>query len=187
MSTAPTPAPQKKDNLVWWFIGLVVVAVAVLGLGGILAAYFIRQNVEVIRTDNQVEVRTPAGELKVARNAHVDPGLPVYPGAMLTEPGATVELTSPEEDSLFVTSARYRTPDPIQNVDAWYRENLSLDFEREGPGKMEKKKEVVGIMVKSSDTAYISDKEDALRVVVLERKGLYTEIALARLSKQEPQ
>jgi len=187
MSTTPTPPPEKKSGLVWWFLGLMVAAIAILGLGGLLAARFLSQNVQVIRTGDQVEVRTPAGGVKVARGANVDPGLPVYPGATLTEPGATIELTAPDDESFFVTAARYRTPDPIEKVDDWYREKLGPDFEREGPGTMKRKKDIFGINVKSSDIAYISEKEDALRVVAIERKGLATEIAFARISKQELQ
>jgi hypothetical protein len=102
--------------------------------------------------------------------------------------GATVEITAPtEEDSVHITAARYRTPDPIEKVDEWYQEKLGPDFTREGPGIAKRKKDILGISVKSSDTAYISEKDDMLRVVALERKGLYTEIALARIGKQETQ
>jgi hypothetical protein len=189
MSANPTPTPEKKNHLVWWFLGLVLAAVVILGLGGLLAAWYLARtaNVQVIQTGDQVEVRTPAGELKVARAEHVDPGLPVYPGATLTEPGATIELAGPDEYALYITAARYRTSDPIEKVDAWYQEKLGPDFGREGPGKMRRKKDVVGIAVKSSDIAYISEKDNLMRVVSIERKGFSVEIAIARISKQETQ
>ena len=85
------------------------------------------------------------------------------------------------------SAAKYRTVDPLATVDDWYREHLGAEFIREGPGVMNRKKDIFGVEVKSSDIAFISDANDMLRVVVLERKGLTTEIALACIGKHETQ
>jgi hypothetical protein len=188
MSTPPVAPPGKKSNLIWWILGLFLAGVVILGLGGMMVATYIMKDVVQVReTAGQVEIQTPAGSIKVDKTAPPDPGLPVYPGASTAEIGATVEITAPDDESVHITAARYRTPDPIEKVDEWYQEKLGPDFKREGPGVTNRKKEVLGITVKSSDTAYISEKDDTLRVVALERKGLYTEIALARIGKQETQ
>jgi hypothetical protein len=189
MSTPPVSPPPKKSNVLWWVLGLFLAGVVILGLGGLLiATYVLKDVVQVRETAGQVEVQTPAGSIKVDKTAPPDPGLPVYPGATTAESGATVEITAPdEEDSLHVTAARYRTTDPIEKVDEWYQEKLGSEFTREGPGVARRKRDILGISVKSSDTAYISEKDDTLRVVALERKGLYTEIALARIGKTETQ
>ena len=189
MSTPPLAPPPKKSNVLLWILGLFAVGVVVLGLGGLLVATYVMKDVVQVReTAGQVEVQTPAGSIKVDKTAPPDPGLPVYPGASTAEVGTTVEITAPtEDDSVHITAARYRTPDPIEKVDEWYQEKLGSEFTREGPGVTTHKKNILGISVKSSDTAYISEKDDLVRVVALERKGLYTEIALARIGKQETQ
>lgn len=188
MSTTPTAPTEKKSNMLWWILGLFLAGVVVFGVGGLLlAGYFLKDVVEVREAAGRVEIQTPAGSLKVDKNTPADTGLPVYPGAAVAETGGTVELASPSDESVHVTAARYRTPDPLDKVEEWYRGRLGPEFIREGPGVMKRKKDIFGVDVKSSDTAFISDANDMLRIVALERKGLSTEIALARIGKQETQ
>ena len=189
MATTPpaAPPPEKKSSLLWWLLGLLLAGIAVLGIGGVLVASFVLRNVEVRKSGNGVQIETPVGGVKVNKDAAADPGLPVYPGAATSESGATVELTGPDEDRFTVTAARYRTADPITKVDEWYQERLGAEFQREGPGVMRRKKDIFGVTVKSSDIAFIAEEKDLLRVVALELKGIYTEVALARIGKQETQ
>ena len=194
MSTSPVPAPaqgppehEKKSNLLWWLLGLLAIGIAVLGLGGVLIASYVLRNVRVQQSGSRVEIQTPVGEVKVSKDVAANPGLPVYPGATVAEAGATVEIGAPAEETVSIVAARYRTADPLPKVDDWYREQLGADFKREGPGVMVRKKDITGLQVKSSDVAFISEKDDLVRVVALERKGIYTEIALARIGKQETQ
>lgn len=184
MSTTPTPTPQ-RNNLLWWLLGLLVAGIVILGVGGVLAARFFLRSVHV--SQDRVEVQTPIGEIKVAKNVAADPGLPVYPGAAMVEPGATVELTAPNDEGIHVTAAHYRTSDTLEKVDAWYREHLGPEFEREGAGKAERKKNIFGIQVKSDDVAFISEKNDLVRVVAIEKRMAGVEIALARIGKRETQ
>jgi len=189
MSTTPTPspAPQKGSNALWWILGLLVGAVVVLGLGGMVIAGYLLKDFRVQQSGDRVEVSTPAGSIRVSKDAIADPGLPVYPGALVSDAGGTVEISSPMEEAVTVTAVRYRTSDSLAKVDEWYREQLGPEFTREGPGVMIRKREIFGIQVKSSDVAYIYEEKDLLRVVALERKGIYTEVALARIGRQETQ
>lgn len=190
MSTTPvqSPQPRKKSNVLWWVLGVLLVAVLVFGLGGLMiAGFFLRDVVEVRQAAGELEIQAPGVSVKVDKSAPPDTGLPLYPGASVAETGGTVEIGSPADEMVRVVAARYRTPDSIGTVDDWYQQKLGPEFRREGPGVMIRKKEVFGISVKSSDIAFISEANDLLRVVVLERKGLYTEIGLARIGKQETQ
>lgn len=196
MSSAPTPsslkapppdAPEKKSGLLVWLLGLLGIGILVLGGGGMLVANYVMKNVQVQQSGSQVAIQTPVGEMKVDRDVAADPGLPVYPGAVATDPGATVEIGVPNEEQVAVIAARYRTGDPLTKVDEWYQSQLGPDFKREGPGVMVRKKDIMGIQVKSTDIAFISEEKDLVRVVALERKGIQTEIALARIGRQETQ
>lgn len=190
MSTIPVSPqqPEKKSNAIWWILGVLVVAILVFAIGGMMiAAYYLRGAVEVRQAAGQVEIQAPGVSVKVDKSAPPDTGLPLYPGASVAETGGTVEIGSPTDETVRVVAARYRTSDAVEVVDEWYQQKLGPDFRREGPGVMIRKKEIFGISVKSSDIAFISEADDVLRVVVLERKGLYTEIGLARIGKQEAQ
>lgn len=195
MSTTPASqppqsgpdAPPKKASFILWLLGLLGIGVAVLAVGGILVAMYVARNVQVQQSGDRVEVQTPIGSLKVDKSAETDPGLPVYPGAVVNEPGATVELGTETDEVLTVVAAKYRTSDPISKVDEWYQEKLGAEFKREGAGVMIRKKEIVGIQVNSGDIAFVAEDKDSMRVVVLERRGIHTEIGMARIGRPEAQ
>jgi malate/lactate dehydrogenase len=52
---------------------------------------------------------------------------------------------------------------------------------------MVRKKEINGVVLKSSDIAFIADKDDLVRVVALEKKFNGVEIVLLRAGKPEAQ
>lgn len=187
-SPAPQPASEEKEGGLWvWLLGLVVAGIVILGVGGMIVAGYLSRSIQVTQRGHEVEITTPAGGLKMSRNAAADTGLPVYPGALVNEPGGTVELMGADGEAVGVTAAKYRTPDPLEKVDTWYQEQLGKDFSREGIGITLKKKDIFGIEVRSDDIAFISDKDDMLRVVALRKRGLQTEIAMARIGKTEAQ
>ncbi len=187
MSTPPASTPPKSNNLWLWVLGLLGVAVFILGLGALLATRFLMRNVQIHQAGSSVEITTPVGSLKAAKDEYADPGLPVYPGSKLTQPGASIEISTPDEEPVSVVSSHFQTIDPIEKVDAWYRERLKPDFKREGQGVMIHKKDVVGVQVKSNDIAYISEKDDVAHVVVLQKKFNGVEIVLLRAGKPETQ
>ena len=192
MATNPTPNPapppeERKSNLLWWFLGLIAAGLAVIGLGGLFVARYVLSNMQIQPSTRGVEISTPVGDLKVSKDGKDDPGLPVYPGAATSEAGATVEIAPASEDAVSITAARYRTVDALERVDTWYGEQLGPDFKREGPGVMVRKKDILGLEIKSSDVAYIAEDKSLLRVVKIEKKGNFTEIALARIGRQESQ
>jgi hypothetical protein len=182
------PAPQKSSSSVWlWIIGLVVAGTLILGTGALFVTRFLVQRIAISRAGESVEINTPVGSVKATKDESADPGLPIYPGAKLAQAGGSVELGAPDEEAVSLTSAHYRTIDSIEKVDAWYREQLSADFKREGSGVMNHKKNINGILVKSDDIAYISEKDDLVRVVALQKGMNGVEIALLRVGKPEAQ
>jgi hypothetical protein len=188
MSTPPNPLPQKTTSNIWaWVLGLVAVGALILGAGTWFVTHYFVQSLQVNRADSSVVIDTPVGTLKAAKDEKADPGLPIYPGAKVAQAGGTVELSMPDADSINLTAAHYRTMDPIEKVDAWYREQLSSEFKREGPGVMNRKKEINGVIVKSDDIAFISEKDDVVLVVALQKRFNGVEIALLRAGKQEAQ
>lgn len=185
---ASNPNPQKSSSNIWlWVIGLVVAGTLILGIGALFVTRFLMQRVAISRAGESVEINTPVGTVKATKDESADPGLPIYPGAKLAQAGGSVELSAPDEEAVNLTSVHYRTLDPIEKVDAWYREQLGADFKREGPGVMNRKKNINGILVKSNDIAFISEKEDLVRVVALQKGFNGVEIALLRVGKPETQ
>jgi len=182
------PAPERSSSLIWWIVGIVLAAVLILGLGTALIAFYFARQVEVIRSGaDSVEVRTPAGTLR-AGTGRQETGLPEYPGVRSTETPGTVELAGTDEhDGFIVTVAKFRTPDSLPTVDEWYRERLPASFEREAAGVMVRKGRLFGTEIRSSDIAYIEEKEGSAAFVVLRRYTTETEIVLARIGKQEVQ
>lgn len=176
--------PERKPSLLWWLVALLGAGIVILGIGTLILWRIVAPQVDVVRTSTGVEVKTPIGDLKASREGD-DTGLPKYPGAELTEPGATVEIESPSEDALAITLAKYRSNDAVDTVDAWYKERLGTEFEREGAGRMERKRAIYGTEVSADDVAFVRDRENVLEVVIVRRKGLATEIVLLRAG--EPQ
>jgi hypothetical protein len=167
-------------------LGILVAAIVLFGLGAFLAVTFIARTVRVEEAGNKVEIQTPVGSIRASKDAP-NPGLPVYPGATVTDAGAKVELEGPEDESLAIVGAHYRTIDPIEKVDAWYADRLGPEFKREGSGVYLKKKDIIGAQVESGDIAFVSEKDELVRVVALKKKFNAVEIVLLRIGKTEPQ
>jgi hypothetical protein len=127
------------------------------------------------------------GSIKASKDAPVDPGLPLYEGAVPSEAPASVELSSPDGQQLSILKMQYRTKDPLVKVDEWYTEKLGREFRREGSGVSTKKKEIFGAEIRSEDVAFISEKDKTMQVVALKKTLSGTEIVLLRISEAEPQ
>jgi hypothetical protein len=161
--------------------------VVILGLLAFATVRFILREGTIRKQGRQVTISTPLGELKVDRGA--EPGLPKYPGASMEKDSASVELTAPTDDKLEIIAARYLTADALDRVDAWYGKTLGNDFEREGPGEKRtiSNASTPYLHIESSDTAYVSDRKDTVRLVVLKKSSGGVEIKLVRIGPREAQ
>src|SRR5713226_8164007 len=156
MSTSPVPPPgagtgppgvppQKSSNALAWILGFAGVAVVLFVVGGLMIASFFVRSLRIDPRAHQVEVGTRAGKLTVAATEARDLGLPVYPGATMLTPGASLEFTAPEDEKVGFTTVGYHVSDPFEKVDAWYRERLGPAFKRDA-GDREGKIRVHGVM-----------------------------------------
>lgn len=187
-NTRPAAAPvNKSGSLLPWLLGMLGAGLVILCLVALVMVRFILNQSSIRREGKQVTISTPIGELKVDKGA--DPGLPKYPGASVTEQGAGVELTAPTDDKLQIIAAHYRTSDSLQKVDDWYRRALGSEFEREGPGEKRtiRNNRIPYLHIESSETAYVSDRNDTVRLVILKERPSGVEIKLVRIGPREVQ
>ena len=187
MSTTPAPSPAKRSNLIWCLFGLAGVAVLFVVVSTLVGLDFLARYVRVHRSGEQVEVSTPAGELRVNTAAEKEVGLPVYPGARPAKSGKSVEIALPTEDQVGIATAHYRTSDPFEKVDAWYRAHLGPSFERETSESKRGKVRGKGLELSTDTTAFISEKSDLVRAVALTREGNGVDITLVRAGPSEAQ
>ncbi|MCL6481748.1 MAG: hypothetical protein K6U02_08475 [Firmicutes bacterium] len=169
--------------MLWWILGLLLASVVLLGLGIFLVGQFMIRQIQITQSPTEVEVHTPVGDIRMTQDERPVLDLPVYPKARLVDAPATVELSPPDADPVFITTAKYRTDDPPSAVDAWYQEQLGNGFEREGPSVMVHKKEVFGVEIRSDDVLFLAKEAERMRAVVIQKKGLATEIALLHIGK----
>src|SRR5262249_28251256 len=134
-----------------------------------------------------VEIETPAGQITMGETRARDVGLPIYPGATATQSGGGIEFTSMENERVGLTEVHLVSGDPLEKVDAWYRERLGPDFQHEGPGTKPGSIHLRGAKVRDEDIAFVSDRDDLVRVVALKRRGAGVEIALVRIGGRETQ
>jgi len=187
MSTAPTQTPGKKSNLLWWVLGLGAAAIILFSVCGLLIANLFVKEVHVREGAPQVEIQTPAGQVTLGSVPAESLGLPVYPGATRAESGGGVELTTPQDEKVGVVGVKYSTADALEKVDTWYREHLGPEFQREGPGTKRIAIHAHGVTIGSEDTAFISDRDDLVRVVGLKKRRGGVEIEMVRVGKRETQ
>jgi len=184
---APTPAPQSKSNIWVWVIGIFLGAVALFVLAAFFAASYLARNIRVTQSGDAVSINTPVGSMRAEKGGTPETGLPVYPGATPGEPGGQVEIEGPGDVAVAVTTAHYRTSDPIAKVEEWYAQKLGPGFKREESGKYERKKDISGVTLTSEDIAFIEEKDDVARVVALKKHSNSVEIVLVRAGKRESQ
>ena len=198
MSTTPTsipgaapqtPPPARPSNAVWWVLGIFVLAIVVVFGGGLLTAGYFLRHTRVNETAGRVEISTPGGKISVRASDSVrNVGLPLYPGATQAERGAGVEVTTPDDRRVGVNAVKYRTTDPAEKVDAWYRERLGGEFERRGPGESITDLDYGSIHVERNDIGYLSKQPGLILVVAIKKLGSsLTEIDLVRVGKSQAQ
>jgi hypothetical protein len=121
----------------------------------------------------QVTIRTPVGNLEVNQRAQVDPaliGLPVYPGArrVLGKDSTRMNLDLPGRQAVDLATAQFETPDPIERVESYYREQLKGQITKTTTGEFGQK-------------VIFEIKRDRMeRVVSLKTSGSGTAITLVR-------
>ncbi len=144
MSTAPLSTPPKKSNTLIWVLGFLGAGLVLVVLCGLFVAGVVLKNLHISEKNQEVKIRTPGGEITVTKTVATlsEIGLPLYPGAQPVASGADIQISTSDDEGVGITAAHFRSADSLDKVDAWYRERLGNEFEREGRGS---KKITIGI------------------------------------------
>lgn len=107
---------------------LCLMMLVVAGLG--VAGWYVAHDIRVTSSGDRVSVETPFGSLRVRENRAFNPkhfGIPLYPGAQPCRDAksASVEVDFDSAHSgLTVLAAEYTTPDSVEKVRDYYRQEL---------------------------------------------------------------
>lgn len=169
--------------------GLILVGVVAAAVALWYVSHYVKVDVrETTPSGKQVEIETPFGDLKVRKAADVAQKLklPVYPGAWPDEDSASVSFwagTEEDKGGFDLTVAKYLTDDPLETVDAWYRQQLGPEFKRE-TGRVtrtrgDRARRRVRISADMGDgVAYMHERDGRVRGVGVERKHGRVKIGL---------
>jgi hypothetical protein len=153
---------------------LVLVAMVGMVAGGLYIAHHVRVESSAGAHGHNVSIETPFGSMHVREDLKADPkrfGVPVYPGAVLAQDHhklAKVEFNfgSDESQGFAIVAGEYTTSDPIEKVRQFYQGEL--------PHWM--------VSDDHRGRVHFSFKEGGYqKIVVLERRGDTTRIALASI------
>jgi len=187
MSASPVPPAQKSNNAILWILGIIGGGILVLIVCGLLLASFIIRRVHVRQEGDKVEIETPVGAVKVNKEAP-STGLPVYPGATAEKSeGANIEFSG-NDTRAGIAVEKFHCSDSREKVQAWYAKHLGPNF-RVKTGKLNGENKIDGVPteIEQNGVAFVDDRNNGARVVVLKEAGEETEIILIRVGKQEPQ
>lgn len=178
---------------------LLVLVVLVVLAAGVIVSRFVKIEVQRDGEGERVAVRTPIGEVTVQKGEEAAKRLrlPVYPDAEPEDEGVAIRLwgrLEQEEGGLDVTAAEFRTPESLERVDEWYREQLSAEFTREkgrivGEGEAGDEGHGWEIRVEpdGDDIIYKNEADKRVRGVVLKREHGWTKIGLFEVGEARHQ
>ncbi len=172
------PTGSKSHTLAWILGGCGTVLVLAI-IAGILGVRMFMKNHVHKDANGEVSIDMPGGTSMKTGKAK-DIGIPVYPSTV--SGGTGMEVTSPRKDQN-MSMAMYNTGDAIEKVDAWYQENLSNDYVREGPGV---KHTIPGgrrfpVPIRENSITFVSNSlksDSGVSVVTLTQMGTMTQIVL---------
>jgi hypothetical protein len=184
MNMAP---PRRDNNAVWWILGIVAGGIVLMIIFGLALAGMFLHRVHLQSSSKNVDLQTPVGEFKLNTDGSRHTGLPVYPGAELSDKkdgNANVEL-SLDDAGVGLAVETYTTDASLDDVSAWYQKQLGPSFKRETP--KESGAPHHANVDSKADLAYVDDKGNGARVVALTRQDDGVKINLVRVGKREAQ
>jgi len=183
------PAPKKQNTLVWILSGCGTVLVLAIIVGIIGLRMFVKNHVHV-GSNGEVDIQV-AGMTMHAGKAK-DLGIPIYIGAD-TAHATGMDMTVPVKDSapLSMSISVYGTPDSVQKVDDWYRQNLGTEYTRMEPGASQTTVGGRGLPmpIDRGSIAYTCQRGNIMFLVTINSTLGKTQIKLARSNPpgSEPQ
>jgi hypothetical protein len=181
----PAP-PQRRNNAIWWILGIIAAGIIVMFLFGVTLAGLFIHHLKVRNSGDKVDIQTALGGISVDKGGPHITGLEIYPGASPSDnKGANVNLSA-NDSAVGIATEQYQTKDPIDFVQAWYRKRLGPDF------RVEANKDVPDhsngpVKMNESDVAFVDDHRNGVRVVALKKISEGTQITLVRIGKKETQ
>ena len=183
----PQAQPPRRNNAIWWILGIVAAGIIVMFLFGVTLAGLFIHHLKVRNSGDKVDIQTALGSLSVDKGGPHATGLEIYPGASPSsdDKGANVNLSA-NDTGVGITTEQYQTKDPIDFVQAWYRKRLGPDFRLE-PNKGVPDHSNGVVIMNDSDVAFVDDHHNGVRVVALKKISEGTQITLVRIGKKETQ
>ncbi|MGH9378293.1 MAG: hypothetical protein ACRD1I_05785 [Terriglobia bacterium] len=135
----PSPAPPRPPRQASHGVLIALLVLALIVVSAVAALIYgvriISRNVSVHQYQaaggsKEVSIKTPVGSIDVNQGQQTDPallGLPVYPGAQraVDKDSAQVNMDFPGQQTVGMATAKFQTPDAIERVAAYYRNQLS--------------------------------------------------------------
>jgi len=182
----PTP-PQRRNNAIWWILGIVAVGIIVMFLFGVTLAGLFIHHLKVRNSGDKVDIQTALGAISVDKGGPHVTGLEIYPGASPSsdDKGANVNLSA-SDTAVGIATEQYQTKDPIDFVEAWYKKRLGPDFRLEANKGVPDHSNGL-VETNDSDVAFVDDHRNGVRVVALKKISEGTQITLVRIGKKETQ
>ncbi|MFZ0634594.1 MAG: hypothetical protein WA755_08545 [Candidatus Acidiferrales bacterium] len=188
MAATPVPPPQKKSNAIWWILGIIGAGIVVLVMAALVLVTFIVHRIHVKQSGENVEILTPAGDVRVNNGESHPTGLPVYPGATASkDSGADIEVSA-NQNRAGIAVEKYHTADSRETVQAWYAKRLGSSYRVETQ-ETNRANTISGLPTKleTGDVAFVDDHNNGARVIALKKVGDSTDIVLVRVGQREPQ
>jgi hypothetical protein len=180
------PQPPRRNNTIWWILGIVAAGIIVMFLFGVTLAGLFIHHLKVRNSGDKVDIQTALGSLSVDKGPHAT-GLEVYPGASPSSDnkGANVNLSA-NDTAVGIATEQYQTKDPIDFVQAWYKKRLGPDFRLETNHDNADHPNDRAV-INGSDVAFLDDHHNGVRVVALKKTSEGTQITLVRVGTKETQ
>jgi hypothetical protein len=176
---------SSSKSLMWMMIGLFT-GLAMLLAGGLFVASRVVGTMGLSAASAKDTVRTKGGSFRLEKETEVGPGLPVYPRSALIVPDDAAAVAAVKQAQSGIETATYHTNDTRDFVDEWYSKHLSPEFTRQDAGEKPVRTIFSEVRVSDSDIAFVAQREQMVRIVVLSVDSVGTRISLIRFSKSPP-
>jgi hypothetical protein len=158
--------------------------VCILVGGGFLMTSRLINTLALRNSSDKATVRTPLGDFMVDKAKEIGPTLPVYPASTLVLPGTQAARLPSSESLPQVVTSNYHTNSSREYVANWYAEHLSPEFVRQDSGPKNLPEAFRESHISEDDIAFVGERGDQIRVVVLGSDSMGTKIALLRSAKE---
>jgi hypothetical protein len=184
-SSSASGAGPSSQNLLFMMIAMTIGFCVLLG-GGLLMASRVISAMGLRAGSDKATVRTPLGDFRFEKAKEVGPGLPVYPAASLVLPGSAAAHLPANDDQPQVIASTYHTNSSREFVATWYLEHLSPEFVRQDPGPKKLPDVLHDSRISDEDIAFVGERNDQVRLVVLSVDDMGTKITLLRSFTKPP-